>query len=344
MGRSAICARAPTRIDFAGGWTDVAEYAHDPPGAVLNVAISLHGYATVRPRADGSRRVTIASADFGRRVEAESPEALTYDGTLDLLKGAIRALDPGVGVTVVTRSIAPPGSGLGTSASMCVALLAALNRFSDAGRTPHDLAELACRIEREDLHIRGGKQDQYASAAGGFSFLAFDGARATHAPLLLDADLQREMHRRLVLCFTGTSRLSGDNHRRVAEAFAAGEPPVVEAIRDLKRLTHEMREALLGGDLAEAGRLLNETWASQKRLHPAVTTEQIDSLFEAALAAGAMGGKVCGAGGGGCLVFLAAPGREHDVRRTLIEAGAEIREFEFDLTGVRTWPARGTGQ
>ena len=131
----AVCARAPARIDFAGGWTDVAEYAHDPPGVVLNVAIILHACAVVRPRGAADGTVRICSADFDRCVEAAAPEGLEYDGTLDLLKGAVRALPPGTGVEVLTRSVAPPGSGLGASAA-------------------------ACRIEREELHIHGGKHDQ----------------------------------------------------------------------------------------------------------------------------------------------------------------------------------------
>jgi D-glycero-alpha-D-manno-heptose-7-phosphate kinase len=337
MGERAISSRAPTRIDFAGGWSDVAEFAHDPPGAVVNAAITLHSYASVRPRPAGDRRVTITSLDYGERVEAESASALVYDGTLDLLKGAVRALDPGVGLDVRTRAAAPPGSGLGTSAAMGVALLAALNRLGRRGLLEHELAELASRIEREELHIRGGKQDQYASATGGVSYLTFEGHRVTHYALRLDEDLVREMHRRMVLCYTGTSRLSGAIHQHVAEAVARGEPGTVRAMAELKRIAAAMRRALLSGDLAGFGRLLSENWENQKRLHPSVTNAEVEGLFAAAAAQGAPGGKACGAGGGGCLVFLAPADREHDLRTALAAQGAGILEFEFDFEGVQTW-------
>jgi len=333
VSRRTIVSRAPTRIDLGGGWTDVARYALDAPGAVLNVAISLWASVTVRSR-DEDSTVTIRSLDFEETVTAPSAEALAFDGTLDLLKGAVRRLDPGVGVEVEARSLAPPGSGLGTSAAVCVALLGALNRLADRGLSRRDLAELACSIEQDDLGILGGKQDQYASAFGGAAFLTFDGPSVSRESLALPPDLADELHRRLVLCYTGKSRLSGDIHDHVRAAFSADEPATVGAIADLKRLTREMGIRLDASDLAGVGRLLIDHWEAQKRLHPSVTNAQIDRLFEAAAANGSLGGKACGAGGGGCLVFLAEAGRERLLRRALAAEGVAILDFVFDPDGV----------
>lgn len=348
----AIRARAPVRIDFAGGWTDVAAFCRDSPGAVVNAAISIHSYATVltqevepdRERLELRLRrriqdasVSIYSSDFDLAVQAKTIRDLEYDGNVDLVKAALRRLELPGGCTVITRSDAPPGSGLGTSAAMGVALLAALARMGGRPLVGHALAELACSIEREELGILGGKQDHYASALGGVSLMEFEGEFVRASPLRLSRDTILELEKNLVVCYTGTSRLSGDIHAHVAAAYANGNRDTVAAVEGLKQTARETCLALQRGDMERFGALLTANWEYQQRLHPSVSSPAIDELFALARREGAVGGKACGAGGGGCLLFYCLPEREHCVRRALEQAGVRLLDFVLDFLGVETW-------
>ena len=342
-----VRARAPVRIDLAGGWTDVAQFAEPQPGAVVNAAISIYSYATIsrqeeavaaarRGLKDGGN-LTIYSADFDVFVQAKNIKKLEYDGQVDLVKAAVRRMGLPVGFDIITRSNAPAGCGLGTSATMGVALLAALAEISKKKMLPYEVAELASDIEKSDLGIRGGKQDHYASALGGFNFMEFFGERVRFASLPVPADAQLELQKNLVLCYTGKSRLSGDIHAHVAAAYESGEAATCGAIERLKEIACSVKEALMHGQLDRFAELLSENWENQKRLHPSVTNDQIEKLFETARGAGAIGGKACGAGGGGCLLFYATPDREHVLRGALEKAGVQVIDFEFTNRGIETW-------
>jgi len=344
---ASVRARAPVRIDLAGGWTDVAQFAQPKPGVVINTTISIYSYATVSPQQEavaGARRgirsagnLTIYSADFDVFVQAQSIQKLEYDGQIDLVKAALRRMNVPNGFDIITRSNAPAGSGLGTSATMGVALLGALAEMSRRKLLSYEVAELASDIEKVELNIRGGKQDHYASALGGFNYMEFLGEEVRFAKLPIPPDAQLELQKHLVLCYTGKSRLSGDIHAHVSKAYEDGDPATCGAIDRLKDIAVEMKEALMSGDLESFARLLSENWENQKRLHPSVTNEQIEKLFETATAAGALGGKACGAGGGGCVVFYSATDREHVVRKALEGAGVHVIDFEFAPNGLETW-------
>jgi D-glycero-alpha-D-manno-heptose-7-phosphate kinase len=330
--------RAPVRVDFAGGWTDVARFAQDEPGAVVNAAISIYSYASTRRHEtdeERARGIQIYSADFNTYIEAADIRRLEYDGNADLVKAAIRHLGVDESFFITTRSDAPPGSGLGTSAAMGVALIGALSGLAGRAFLPAEIAEMASEIERAELGILGGKQDQYASAIGGFQFMEFHGETVRTSPLRLAPTTLFELQKHLVLCYTEQSRLSGDIHAHVTGAFTSGDPETTGAIADLKRIACAMKERLLLGDLDGFARLLSENWTNQKRLHASVTNEQIDALFAIASEAGAAGGKACGAGGGGCLLFLARPDREHVLREALQKAGVRILDFVFDFHGLQ---------
>ena len=331
-------ARAPVRIDFAGGWTDVARFARESAGAVVNAAISIYSYASIRQTEGDEGRgggIQIYSADFDLYVEAADIRRLEYDGNADLVKAAIRHLGVESRFLIMTRSDAPPGSGLGTSAAMGVALIGALGHLVGRPLLGSEVAELASEIEREELHILGGKQDQYASALGGIQFMEFSGESVKASPLRLAARTELELQKHLVLCYTEQSRLSGDIHERVSEAFRKGDPDTTVAIANLKRIARVTKERLLLGDLEGFARLMAENWENQKRLHPSVTNDRINELFAIAGESGAAGGKACGAGGGGCLVFLAQPDREHILRRALEDAGVGVIDFVFDHGGLQ---------
>ncbi len=350
-----IRSRAPVRIDFAGGWTDVPDFCRKTPGFVVNAGINVYSFVTISERAvlngDGGPElrergavkrhgITLYSSDFDLYVQAENIRELEYDGNIDLVKAAVRQLGMEKDFTLITQSIAPPGSGLGTSASMGVALLAALTRYAGKYALGYELAEEASRIEREELKILGGKQDHYSSALGSIQFLEFRGEDVRSSPLDVPREVALELEKNLVLCYTGQSRLSGEVHARVKERFENGDANTVGAIEEMKELAVTVKDALLGGRMASFADLLNRNWACQKRLHPSVTNPTIDKIFQAAMENGALGGKACGAGGGGCVLFYCRPEREHQVRRALKDQGATLIDFNIDFFGAETW----TGQ
>ena len=347
-----IRTRAPVRIDFAGGWTDVALFTEESKGLVVNGAINRYAYATLAfegvtdfPDSVELQRVIdksirIYSADFDTFVEAEDVRQLEYDGNIDLVKAAVRQMSIQFGgFDLITQSNAPPGSGLGTSAAMGVTLIGVLGAIKDVTYVPYQYAELASSIERHELGILGGKQDHYASAIGGISFMEFRDEEVKTSSLTLPADIRYELEKNLVLCYTGQSRLSGNIHQNVTQAYKREEPGVRKALDNLKEIAELTKNALMRGRLAEFGKLLTENWQNQKKLHPSVTNDRIEKLFKIANENGAIGGKACGAGGGGCLLFYCQPTREHSVRQKLEDAGTRIIDFNFDFNGLQVWKA-----
>ena len=346
-----IRARTPVRIDFSGGWTDVALFAQDEPGVVINATINIYSYATAKklPSKDieinaygykhkesvEDRTIKIYSADFDIYQEASNVKQLEYNGNIDLAKAAVKKTNIDYGVEIITRSNAPAGSGLGTSASMGVALVGVLNALNGITLLPHELAEEAIIIERQELGILGGKQDHYASAIGGFNYMEFSGEDVKVFEMPILSDVLHELEKNLVLCYTGKSRLSGNIHQKVVDAFLSKDEETLAALKNLKQIGREMKNALLKGDLFDFARLLTENWENQKLLHPSVTNSQIDELFD--IAQSALGGKACGAGGGGCLIFYCTPDREHLVRKKLEEFGIEIIDFNFTSEGISIW-------
>ena len=348
-----VRSRTPVRIDWAGGWTDVALFTQEQCGAVVNAAINIYSYVTatkpqpkrVRSKEYGyhhfrdvaDKSVKIYSADFDIYHAADEIKNLEYDGNIDLAIAAVKRSSIDYGVEIITRSNAPAGSGLGSSASMGVALVSALSRLSDSIALPYELAELASSIERHELGILGGKQDQYASVLGGINFMEFSGEDVKTSKLNLSRDTIYELEKSLVLCYTGKSRLSSNIHQNVVDAYLGKDKETLDALKNLKETAVAVKDALLRNDLNSFGKLLSDNWENQKRLHTSITNPQIDSLFDVALKNGAVGGKACGAGGGGCLIFFCYPDKEHLVRKKLEEAGVTMIDFNFDLAGLQTW-------
>lgn len=291
-------ARAPLRIDFAGGWTDVPEYASQNGGAVLAAAISHYVTGTIS-RPDG------AGTLFNRRIARSE---VSY--SLDL----------------------PGGAGLGASAAQTLLWVTLVKTGIANVSSRAELAEIACQVGGL-LGIVGGKQDEYASALGGIQYLTF-GEEVQAERLDLSPPLESEFHSRLVLVYTGAQRLSGSIHEHVWDQYRAGSVSVREALASLTRIAGEMREALTIGNLALVGELMCENWSQQKALHPSVTNPGLDAIIDLAGRHGAIGGKACGAGGGGCVIFLAAPGAQAGLRRALHEYGVSIIDFAFDTYGV----------
>ncbi|MBI5956206.1 MAG: GHMP kinase [Chloroflexi bacterium] len=327
--------KAPVRLDLAGGWSDVPPFSSKEGGAVVNVAIARYTNAFLVPRKDDA--VSITSADFGMTVRANSLRELHYDGNLDLIKAALRRFPVATGIDLRVSSEMPPGSGTGTSASLGVALVGLLSWVGGRGFSPQEVAEEAHLLEVEEIHVPGGKQDQYASALGGFNYLEFQDPQVRVQALRLDAGFVEALQRDLVLCYTGRSRVSGDIIQAVIDSFQRGEPATVVALHNIKAVAERMRRALLSSDYQALAHLLSENWAEQMKLHASVTSPEIDALFARATRHGALGGKALGAGGGGCLLFLCQPGKAGVVRAELASAGAQVLDFDFDTRGLQVW-------
>jgi D-glycero-alpha-D-manno-heptose-7-phosphate kinase len=330
-------ARAPVRISFAGGGTDVPPFPSREGGLVLNATINRYAYGTLLPRDDG--QVHIESLDVGASADFGVDENPIFDGKLDLAKAAIRRVGNGNGngFSLLLQSSVQPRSGLGLSSTMMVALIGLLKDFRGLALTDYEIAELAYRIERRELGISGGLQDQYAAAFGGFNFIELTGERVVVNPLRVHPDVMLELEHNLLLCYTGRRRESQNIIDDQTKRFEHQEEDTVEGLRAQKRLAVEMKNALLRKELGDFAELLDEAWEAKKRMSPQIATDVIEDLYDEARRTGALGGKVTGAGGGGYLILYCAEGRKHKVAEALTHAGATVTEFAFAGEGLRTW-------
>lgn len=322
-------ASAPVRLDFAGGWTDVAPFSDREGGSVVSAAITLRVQAEFEPGGTGH---LLKAEDLGAVERIATPTDLVKPDGLPLHKAALRMLPTGPGI-LRTRSEVPPGSGLGSSGALDVALVAVLAAARAEDLAREELAGLGFDLEAREAGLPGGRQDQYSAALGGFNRFTFKGESVGIEPLPLDPAVQEELGRRTVICYTGRSRVSGDTIARVMGAYDRGDPGVAEALRQLAALTGEMADALVAADLAKVGRLLTANWAAQQRLDPEMSTAEMQALERAVMAAGALGGKAAGAGAGGCMFFLAGDD-VGAVRAAAQASGARLLDAGWSSTGV----------
>ncbi|WP_435198652.1 GHMP family kinase ATP-binding protein [Janibacter sp. GS2] len=344
--RPVLRARAPLRVSFAGGGTDVAPFPEREGGAVLSATIGSYAYATLRPRSDG--HITVESHDYGTSIGYDVGTPLVLDGTLDLPKAAIARIMtrqgalPSDGFDLFLHTNAPPGSGLGSSSAVMVAVIDLVARHCGLDLGPHEIAELAYRLERDDLAIPGGYQDQYAAAFGGFNFMEFrqDGEVVVN-PLRVRSDTVHELEHNMLLAYTGRTRVSDHIIEDQVSRYETGNEDAVAGLRAQRDLADAMRVALLRGKVDELGRLLGESWREKQRMSSRITTPLISEAVDLGLRSGALGGKVTGAGGGGHLIFICEFERRHVVADALLGLGLSVSEFTFTKHGVTTWKGQG---
>ncbi|MGQ9494602.1 MAG: GHMP family kinase ATP-binding protein, partial [Anaerolineae bacterium] len=260
-----IRSKAPLRISFAGGGTDVEPYLSERGGVVLSTTVDKYAYGSLRFRED--RQITVTSLDYDVVAKYKLDEPLIYDGNLDLVKAVIRRLnreDGSQGLDFFLHSDAPPGSGLGSSSAVVVALIGLFKHWLHLPLTHYEIADLAYHIERVDLSIKGGKQDQYAATFGGFNFIEFYRDATIVNPLRIPADVLNELHYNLLLCYTGKTRLSARIIDTQVQGYVQRQEAVVQAMDELKRIAIELKNALLQGRLNEFGALLHEGWMNKK--------------------------------------------------------------------------------
>ncbi len=330
---TAFHATAPVRLDFAGGWTDVPPFSAREGGVVVNAAIDLTARAELQL---GGPRIRLVAQDLGQELECADSGGLLPDGRLDLHKAALRMLPVQAACTLTTRSAAPPGSGLGSSGAMDVALVAVLSLARGERPAAREIAEQAWYLETVEAKIPGGKQDQFAAALGGFQRLTFRDPDVGVEPITLDPAFATALERRTVLCYTGTSRVSGATIARVMTAYERGDPGVTGALRALKDLAGEMAEALRAGDVGRVATLLSDNWQHQQKLDPGMCTPEMARLESVLRAAGALGGKAAGSGAGGSMFFVTGddPAPAAAAARA---AGATVLPVRWARDGVRAW-------
>lgn len=334
MSQKIIRAKAPLRIGIAGGGTDVDPYASEKGGLVFNTTIDKYAYCTLIP--NNTTTMTVISPDYGTFTQELTGEFLDYDGNSDLVKAAVNHFGVRQGFKAFIRSDVPPGSGLGGSSTLMVAIIKAFAEWQKIKMSKADLALLAYRLEREEIGLSGGKQDQYAAAYGGFNMMYFSKKGVEVKPLKVKDSLIKELEERSILCFTGKSRDSADIIDSQVKEMKSHNEKSDEAYDETKRLAGSIGRSMQLGDIDGAAAQLNLAWIQKKKFSSKVANPLIDDLYKTAMRNGAVGGKVSGAGGGGFMYFICAPGKKEKLVKKLTEKGAEIMEFSFDPKGART--------
>ncbi len=337
-----IRSRAPLRLGLAGGGTDLSPYCDEYGGAILNCTIDRYAYAFITPRNDGVIR--FVASDINKEESHQTGNVLDIGAGLRFHRAVYNYfvesgfLDPKIGMTVTTGVDSPPGSGLGSSSALAVALCEAFRFFCNTPLGLYDLAHLAFEIERLKLSLAGGKQDQYAASFGGVNFIEFlPQDRVIVNPLRVDRSVLNELEASLVVCSTGVSRESEQIINQQVGRMVERNAQTLEALHAIKQAAIDMKQALLTGNLRALGEILNHSWISKKKTASGVSTQVIDTLFDAGMQSGAHAGKISGAGGGGFIMFLVEPEKRRQLIARLNEAGGSAGPVHLTGRGVESW-------
>ncbi len=333
--------KAPLRIGLAGGGTDVSPYCDIYGGSVLNATISLYAYANIEPVNDN--KIIIEAIDRNELSEYDVTNVLPINGQLDLAKGVYNHIVKQFGqlpsgFKLTTFVDAPAGSGLGSSSTLMVAIIGAFTEWLQLPLGEYDIAHMAYIIEREELAMAGGKQDQYAATFGGVNFMEFyKEDRIIVNPLRVKRRILFELGNNLVLYFTSTSRLSSTIIEAQTKNVTDKNEQSIEAMHQLKKQAEMMKEALLKGELDKVGPILDYGFRYKKQMASGISNDVMDNIYESALKAGATGGKISGAGGGGFMMFYCPGNTRFQVIKALNEFGGEIRKYQVTDHGLFTW-------
>ncbi|MDF2529382.1 MAG: D-glycero-D-manno-heptose 1-phosphate kinase [Gammaproteobacteria bacterium] len=340
--KSAVRARAPLRLGLAGGGSDVSPYSDEYGGYVLNATIDKFAYATIIPNKEN--KIVLNAADRGIVWSCELTDCIqNAPKELQLLAGTYNRIikdfcaGQALAVSVTTHSEAPPGSGLGSSSTMVVALVQAYAELLKLPLGEYEIAHLAYEIERRDLGLLGGKQDQYAAAFGGVNFMEFYANRVIVNPLRVKPWIVSELESQLLLFYTGVSRESAyiiDEQQQNMIKHDAGS---IEALHLVKAEAVRMKEAILKGDFSMLASSMNTSWQAKKKMASKISNSSIDAIYDAVIRSGAYAGKVSGAGGGGFMMFLVDPNRKPQVIKTLSQFSGQIITCTLTHYGVQSW-------
>lgn len=337
-------AKAPFRLGLAGGGTDVSPYCDQFGGAVVNATINKYAHASIIPRNDG--KIVFIQENKNLRLELNAKNVLEIHPDFALQIGVYNHVvkhfaNQPISFELVTSMDVPSGSGLGTSSTLVVAILSAFAEWLNLPLGNYDLAQVAFRIERVDLGMNGGRQDQYAATFGGFNFIDFkkEGSVLVN-PLHLNKNFVHDLAYYLVLFYMKSSRASANIIAKQQENVRKGKTQAIEATHALKGFTQDMKEALMQSDLEKIGSMMHSSWTEKKKLTAQITNTKIDALYAAALEAGAIGGKISGAGGGGFMMFCCPAHTRTQVIQALKEIGGQVFPYSFVNQGVERWTSQ----
>ncbi|TDI85304.1 MAG: dehydrogenase [Caldithrix sp.] len=337
-----VRSKAPLRLGLAGGGTDVSPYSDQFGGYVLNATIDMYAYCTIE--VTNTDKIEIRAADQDLSFESPAVDHLEIDGALDLHKGVYNRVvkefnggDP-LGFKMTTYSDALAGSGLGSSSTMVVAILSAFVEWLNLPLGEYDIASLAYQIERKDIGLSGGKQDQYAATFGGFNFMEFyENDRVIVNPLRIKSWILDELETSMVLYFTGVSRESAKIIDEQARNVVENKKKSIDAMHQLKADALVMKEALLKGEIQRFAKHLNKSWEAKKKMAHTITNQAIDEIYQAALDAGAISGKISGAGGGGFMMLFVDPTKKVNVINELGKFPGKVFKCHFTKHGSVGW-------
>lgn len=333
--------KAPLRIGLAGGGTDVSPYSDTYGGAILNATISLFAHADIELTSD--KKITITAFDRNESQAYDYALQLPINGQLDLAKGVYNRIQKDydiaeTGFKLSTFVDAPAGSGLGTSSTLVVAILGAFVEMLKLPLGDYDIAHYAFDIERNDLKLAGGKQDQYAATFGGVNFMEFyEQDKVIVNPLRIRPEYLHELENNLLLYYTSTSRESAKIITEQVKNVHNKNEKSIEAMHQLKEQARMMKEAMLKGNLDQIGEILDFGFQQKRAMASNISNDTIEIIYEAAKKAGATGGKISGAGGGGFMIFYCPRNTKYDVIKSLNTFGGEIKKYTFTKYGLSTW-------
>jgi len=337
-----IRSTAPLRLGLAGGGTDLSPYSDEFGGSVLNVSIDMYATCTIEEYSNGE--VYFEAADMNQKFSSKSLESFELDGILNLHKGVynriVRDFNGGkpLSLKMTTYADAPPGSGLGSSSTMVVSMVKAYTEWLKLPLGEYDIAKLAYEIERIDVGLSGGKQDQYAATFGGFNFIEFykDDIVIVN-PLRIKNWIKDELEASMILYYTDISRFSSEIIDEQKSNVVKKSVETLEAMHELKEASLKMKDALLNGKIKDFAELLNLSWINKKKTAHSISNPLIEQIYDAGIQAGAMAGKVSGAGGGGYMMFIVDPVKKVNVMNALVQFGGKVMNVHFSEGGCHGW-------
>jgi len=331
-----VRSKAPFRVSFGGGGTDMAPYCIEYGGCVISTAIDRHIYVTIEPRDD--KKIRIFSLNYNQELVFNIGDK-DYSTDFEIFKGIVNVLEINEGFNITTYSELPAGSGMGGSSSLSVALIGAFNVYYNFGLSEHDIAQKAYDIERIELEQKGGYQDQFAAAYGGFNFIEFTNFVKV-IPIKKTDEIVNELQYRLILCYVGGSHFSSDIQDEVLKGYEIEKNSYMEAMQGLKDVAHSMRNIVESNDIGrlnEFGELLHKGWLAKKSLSSKVSNKEIENFYLTSRKFGVLGGKLLGAGGGGHLLLFSEPNKKHRIIQELEKIGGKIVNFHFNPKGLEVW-------
>jgi len=331
-----IRSKAPFRISFGGGGTDMPPYCTEHGGCVISTTIDRHVYVSVEPRDD--EKVRVFSINYNKEIFFDVGDK-DYTGDFELFKGVINVLNINDGFNITVYSDLPAGSGMGGSSSLCVALIGAFNELYNFKLNKHEIASKACDIERVELKQKGGYQDQFAAAYGGFNFIEFSNGIKV-SPIKTSEEMINELQYRLILCYVGGSHFSSNIQDEVLKGYKFEKKSFMEAMQDLKGVAYSMRKIIESKDISQLnkfGEFLHKGWLAKKSLSSKISNKNIENFYLTSRKYGVLGGKLLGAGGGGHLLLFSNPEKKYNVIKELEKIGGKIVNFHFNPKGLEVW-------